>query len=195
MARTKAIDLELFIRWALCCATLVAFAAQPAVADWLITLDGKLIETRGAWSIDGKNLTYKDSAGVERTLSTDDVDLEASEETTAIKAGRAYVPSPKPVQSAKAAPAPAKAKAGEEPKITLYMTSWCGYCRKATKLLKQLDADFEAKDIEKNREAANEFRRKSGGRGGVPLIDVDGKLVRGYNEQLIRKLVAELEAK
>ena len=195
MIRTTASDL--IIRLALCCAALAAFAVQPAVADWLVTLDGKLIETQGAWSIDGKVLTYTDNAGVERTLSTDDVDLEASEETTAIKAGRAYVPRPKPqpAVSTQAAPAPDKTEASEEPKITLYMTTWCGYCRKATRLLKQLDADFESKDIEKNRKAANEFRRKSGGRGGVPLIDVDGKLVRGYNEQLIRKLVAELEAK
>ncbi len=81
----------------------------------------------------------------------------------------------------------------EEPKITLYMTSWCGYCRKANKLLTQLDADFAAKDIEKNREAALEFRQKSGGQGGIPLIDFDGEIVRGYNEKLIRELVAELE--
>ncbi len=81
----------------------------------------------------------------------------------------------------------------DEPRIILYETSWCGYCRKATRLLEQLDADFEARDIEKDRKAAAEFRRKSGGRGGVPLIDVDGELVRGYDEPRIRKLVAELQ--
>ncbi len=80
-----------------------------------------------------------------------------------------------------------------EPKISLYMTNWCGYCRKASKLLKQLDADFEAKDIERDRKAAAEFRHKNGGRGGVPLIDIDGEMVRGYDEKRIRKLVAKLQ--
>ena len=81
----------------------------------------------------------------------------------------------------------------EDPKITLYMTSWCGYCRKASQLLTELDADFASRDIEKDRQAAIEFRRKSGGQGGVPLIDFDGEIVRGYNERLIRELVAELQ--
>ncbi len=81
----------------------------------------------------------------------------------------------------------------EKPKITLYMTTWCGYCRKANKLLTELDADFAAKDIEKDREAALEFRQKSGGQSGIPLIDFDGEVVRGYNERLIRELVAELQ--
>lgn len=183
---------RIFISITLIC--LAALGAQPAAADWLITLEGKLIETQGPWTIDGKTLTYTDTDGVEHSLSVGDVDLEASEETTALKAGRAYTP-PENTQ-----PAPfdltsptAAARAGDGPKVTLYMTSWCGYCRKARKLLTKLDVDFAAKDIERSRKAAAEFRRKNGGGGGVPLIDIDGELVRGYNEKLIRKLVAELD--
>ena len=65
----------------------------------------------------------------------------------------------------------------------------------ASKLLKDLDADFVAKDIEKNREAAAEFRQKSGGGGGVPLIDFDGEIVRGYSDRMIRKLVRDIQKK
>ncbi len=174
---------------------LAILCAQPAAADWLITLDGKLIETRGPWVIDGENLAYVDADGAEQILKVDDVDLEASEETTALKAGRTYEPAEKsrPAPFELTSPTAEAAKTGDEPKVTLYMTSWCGYCRKARKLLTKLDVDFAAKDIERNRKAASEFRRKSGGRGGVPLIDIDGEMVRGYNEKLIRKLVAELE--
>ena len=173
---------------------LALLGAQPAAADWLITLEGKLIETQGPWMIDGKTLTYTDTDGIEHSVAVADVDLEASEETTALKAGRPYTP------PANTRPAPfdltsptAAARAGDEPKVTLYMTSWCGYCRKARKLLTKLDVDFAAKDVERSRKAAAEFRRKNGGRGGVPLIDIDGELVRGYNEKRIRKLVAELD--
>ncbi len=184
--------LRIFIPITLVC--LAMLGAQPAAADWLITLDGKLIETQGPWTIDGDTLTYADTGGVERSFAIDDVDLEASEETTALKAGKVYVPRTKfkPDPFELTSPT-AAARAGDEPRVTLYMTSWCGYCRKARKLLTKLDVDFAAKDIERNRKAAAEFRRKNGGRGGVPLIDIDGELVRGYNEKLIRKLVAELE--
>ncbi len=176
---------------------LLALAFAPAAAaDWLVTVEGALIETDGPWTLEGDLLRYTDLDGVEQVLPIDEVDLEGSEETTALKAGREYVPAA-PAAAAPAADEQAGAEQagadGDEPRITLYMTSWCGYCRKARKLLKELDADFVAKDVEKSREAAREFASKSGGRGGVPLIDFDGRIVRGYNDRLIRKLVRELE--
>ena len=172
----------------------LASVATPAGADWLVTLQGKLIETDGPWTVAGEVLTYTDLDGVEQTLPLDGVDLEGSEETTAFKAGRPYTPAKKPAPVA-ATPAPAARAAssnGDEPEIVLYMTSWCGYCRKANRLLRKLDADFVAKNIEKDREAAREFREKSGGRGGIPLIDFAGQIVRGYNERLIRRHVRKL---
>lgn len=169
--------------------------APPAAADWLVTLQGELIETEGPWTFDGDAVTYTDLQGVERTLSVERVDLEGSEETTALLAGRPYTPSPKAPEPTPAAASSEPAAGGEEPRITLYMTSWCGYCRKARKLLKELDADFVAKDIEKDSEAAREFSAKNGGRGGVPLIDFDGKVVRGYSDRTIRQRVRELREK
>lgn len=91
------------------------------------------------------------------------------------------------------APSAPPSAPGSEPKIILYETVWCGYCRKASKLLEQLGADFESKDIERDRKAAAEYRRKNGGRGGVPFIDIDGDMVRGYDEKRIRKLVGKLQ--
>ncbi len=172
---------------------LAALSARPVAADWLITLEGRMIETWGPWDIDGETLTYADASGEEQTLALDQVDLEASEETTALKAGRTYVPREEASEPVPPAPAKRTVTSDDEPRITLYMTSWCGYCRKARKLLTQLDADFAAKDIEKSRQAILEFNQKSGGRGGVPLIDFDGEIVRGYDEKRIRKLVAELQ--
>ncbi len=183
---------QIYIPIALICLALLY--TPSAAADWLITLDGKLIETQGPWTIDGDHLTYTDTDGVEQSFAVDDVDLESSEETTALKAGGTYTPpeNAEPTPFLLTSPT-AAARAGDGPKVILYQTSWCGYCRKARKLLTKLDVDFATRDIERNRKAANEFRRKNGGRGGVPLIDIDGELVRGYDEKRIRKLVAELD--
>lgn len=83
--------------------------------------------------------------------------------------------------------------AAERAPVILYMTSWCGWCRKTRELLTELDAPFEEVDIEADEAGRAEYDEKSGGQSGVPLIDIDGTLVRGYKEDRIRKLVAELD--
>ena len=172
---------------------LVFLLAPPAGGDWLVTLQGELIETRGPWTVDGDAVTYTDPTGVARTLPVEQVDLEGSRETTAQLTGRRYEPVDEASEPApEAAPGPA---ADDEPRITLYMTSWCGYCRKARQLLNELDADFVAKDIEKDPDARREFSVKGGGRGGVPLIDFDGQIVRGYSDRTIRQQVRQLRKK
>lgn len=178
---------------------ILLLSVQPAAADWLVTKEGQLIETDGSWIIDDGTVAYVDLEGDLQTLRLVEVDLEASAETTAQRRGEAHAPG----QPASTETSPVAARSGaesattanDEPRITLYETSWCGYCRKTRKLLKALDAEFVAKDIEKSREAMLEYRRKSGGRGGVPLIDFDGKVVRGYREQDIRRLAREVEQK
>ena len=79
----------------------------------------------------------------------------------------------------------------EGPPITLYETSWCGYCRKTRHLLCKLDADFITKDVEKDPAAAREARAKTGG-GGVPVIDFAGVVVEGFDDRQIRQIVGEM---
>ena len=83
------------------------------------------------------------------------------------------------------------AEAGEAPEIVLYQTSWCGYCRKAGKLLKDLDAEYVVKDIEKNQAAAREYREKGRGYRGIPLIAYDDQVLKGYDERGIRAMVKD----
>jgi glutaredoxin len=86
-----------------------------------------------------------------------------------------------------------QASAAERAPVILYMTDWCGWCRKTRALLHEIEADFEEVDIEKSDEGRREYEEKSGGRGGVPLLDIGGTIVRGYDEPRIRRLVAELK--
>jgi len=72
-------------------------------------------------------------------------------------------------------------------KVIMYMTDWCPYCRQAREFLKSLDVDLVEYNVEKNREKAAEFKAKGG--TGVPLIDVEGTLIRGYNAETLKAAV------
>lgn len=87
----------------------------------------------------------------------------------------------------------ARAERAERADIILYMADWCGWCRKTRSLLEEIGADFEEVDVERSVEGRREFEKKARGRGGIPLLDIDGTIVRGYNEARIRRLVAELD--
>ena len=69
------------------------------------------------------------------------------------------------------------------------MTDWCGYCRKARELLKSLGVNLIEYNIERDRGKAEEANRKRGGGGGVPLIDVEGIIIRGYGPDHIKAVV------
>jgi glutaredoxin len=66
-------------------------------------------------------------------------------------------------------------------KVIMYKTSWCGYCRKAREYLQSLGVDLVEYDVERDRSMGAEMLRKSGGSRGVPVIDVEGIIIRGYS--------------
>ena len=72
-------------------------------------------------------------------------------------------------------------------KVVMYMTDWCGYCRQAREYLHSLDVDLTEYDIEKDKGKREEMR-KLGGKG-VPLIDVEGIIIKGYNPGRIKDAV------
>lgn len=71
----------------------------------------------------------------------------------------------------------------------MYITSWCGYCRKAREYLQSLRVDLVEYDIEKNPSSEKEMVSKSGGTKGVPLIDVEGIIIHGYNSSVIKDTI------
>jgi len=103
---------------------------------------------------------------------------------------------PRPVRPYSAAAAPTQVSAPTaraevaDLDITLYSTSWCGYCRKARAWFTQEGIPFVEKDIEKDPDGAAEYRAKANGYGGVPLIDVNGTAVRGFDQRAIETLIA-----
>jgi glutaredoxin-like YruB-family protein len=73
-------------------------------------------------------------------------------------------------------------------KVIVYTTEWCPWCRKTKDFLKQHNVEFEEKDVEKDIHAAEEMVEKSE-QSGIPVIDIDGKIVIGFNEEALRKLL------
>jgi len=104
--------------------------------------------------------------------------------TPAIRDRAADQGSTPPKKTEKKADRPAKSP---EKRITVYVTRWCTYCRKTTQLLDSLGVRYTVKDIEKDRKANSEMLRMTRGRPGVPVVDIDGTVIHGYNPFAIKK--------
>lgn len=65
--------------------------------------------------------------------------------------------------------------------VTLYATSWCGYCAKTREFLSERGIAYTELDIEKSPEARRAYDAL-GGRG-VPVLKVNGTVIHGYNPQ------------
>jgi len=71
------------------------------------------------------------------------------------------------------------ATASESPRVELYVTSWCPYCKKAIRFFESRGIPYTSYNIEQDRSAAEE-RRRLDSRGGVPFAVINGKKIRGY---------------
>lgn len=70
--------------------------------------------------------------------------------------------------------------------IKLYTTPYCHFCHLAKEFFKENKIKFEEIDVSANKEAAEEMVEKSG-QTGVPVIDIDGKMIVGFNLSEIKK--------
>ncbi|MET0048321.1 MAG: glutaredoxin domain-containing protein [Sedimenticola sp.] len=75
------------------------------------------------------------------------------------------------------------------PRITLYSTRNCGYCRQAKAFLQKKKLPFVEFDVERNRRAFTEFQR-AGGRG-VPLIVIGRKALNGFQPKQLEKALRD----
>ncbi len=71
-------------------------------------------------------------------------------------------------------------------KVILYATVSCGYCKKARKLMKDNNIAYFEYDINTSKEGREQYN-KLGGRG-VPVLLINGEVVKGYNPSRILAL-------
>lgn len=69
-------------------------------------------------------------------------------------------------------------------KVTVYGTATCPWCSKAKGYLEGKKVQFEYVDVGVDRARAEEMMRKSG-QMGVPVIEIDGTMIVGFDRKAI----------
>lgn len=78
------------------------------------------------------------------------------------------------------------------PQITIYSTTWCAFCKTEKQWLDKLGIAYNEKDIEADKEAYAELMAKNGGNfQGVPVTDVAGDLVLGFDRAKLSNLIKD----
>ncbi len=74
------------------------------------------------------------------------------------------------------------------PTITIYSADWCAYCHAAMDYLRKRNVPFTEKNVEADRAYLEESVEKSG-QFGIPVIDIDGEIIVGFDRARIDELL------
>ena len=74
-------------------------------------------------------------------------------------------------------------------KVKVYSTKSCPWCHKVKELLNEKNVKFEDIDVGADQKAAEEMVEKSG-QMGVPVTDINGTVIVGYDKEAIEKALA-----
>ncbi len=72
--------------------------------------------------------------------------------------------------------------------IIVYSTPTCHYCTMAKNYFSKMGVSYEDKNVGVDRVAAQEMVMKSG-QMGVPVIDIDGQIIVGFQPNVFEKLI------
>jgi len=70
-------------------------------------------------------------------------------------------------------------------RIKVYSTPTCPFCIRLKQFLNEHNIIFENIDVSSNQQAAEEMVEKSG-QMGVPVLDVDGQIIVGFDQAKIK---------
>jgi glutaredoxin-like YruB-family protein len=72
--------------------------------------------------------------------------------------------------------------------VKIYSTPTCGYCTRAKSYLSSKAIAFQDIDVSKDQDARQEMVKISG-QMGVPVIVVNGTVIRGFDQEQLDKLI------
>jgi len=174
--------------------TSLADEAQAAVEQAATRLGGEREEDAEAAESDRPPATfyrYTDETGTVRFVSS------------LAEVPKALRDSARPVSNDRVQRAPAQARKpgardrtaeqayerAVEHQVVVYTTSWCGWCRKTLGFLTRRGVAFENRDIEADEAWREELIEKTGGTS-IPVVEIDGEIIRGYDPDRMAELLS-----
>lgn len=73
--------------------------------------------------------------------------------------------------------------------ITVYSTPTCPWCKKAKQFMDANKITYTDRNVASDAAARSDMVKKSG-QLGVPVIDIDGQIIIGYDETKIKELLS-----
>lgn len=71
-------------------------------------------------------------------------------------------------------------------KVKVYSTPTCPWCRRAKEFLAENKVEFKDIDVSSDQKASEEMVEKSG-QMGVPVLDIDGTILVGFDQEKIKE--------
>jgi glutaredoxin 3 len=75
-----------------------------------------------------------------------------------------------------------------QPRVIVFSTPSCSFCNMAKKYFREKGIKFRDVDVSRDQAAAHDMVRRSG-QSGVPVIDIGGKIIVGFDRPKINKLL------
>ena len=72
--------------------------------------------------------------------------------------------------------------------VTIYSTPTCGYCNLAKDYFRKNNINYQDYNVASDVRKAEEMVQKSG-QMGVPVIDINGKIIIGFNQPEIERAI------
>lgn len=72
--------------------------------------------------------------------------------------------------------------------IKIFSTPTCAYCETLKEYLKEKNFNFEDIDVSKDSASLDEMIKKSN-QMGVPVVEIDGEIIIGFDKEKINKLL------
>ena len=72
--------------------------------------------------------------------------------------------------------------------VKIYSTPTCPWCKKAKEFFEEKGVKYTEIDVSEDEKARDEMVEKSG-QMGVPVIEIDGEMLIGFDQEKIEKLL------
>ena len=79
--------------------------------------------------------------------------------------------------------------ADKKKKVLVYMADWCPWCHRAMDFLTENKVEFEARNVEAEGKNYGQESMKKSGQAGIPVIDIDGEIIVGYDVKKLKELL------